>query len=66
MWQTSPHTYGLFEDCLIVSILFFFVGYHPTFFTMKINHGGFFSKFPGRRYLNGKVSYVDLLDGDEL
>ncbi|KAJ9541378.1 hypothetical protein OSB04_027884 [Centaurea solstitialis] len=41
-------------------------GNHPTFFTMKINHGGFFSKFPGRRYLNGKVSHVDLIDADEL
>jgi len=32
-------------------------------FSLKINHGGEFSKFPRRQYMNGKHSYV--LDADE-
>ena len=38
---------------------------NPTIFTLKVNHGGFFTMGAGRRYLNGKVSWFDWVDGDE-
>lgn len=34
-------------------------------FSLKIYHGGEFSKFPGRQYVNGRHSYIDFLDADE-
>ncbi|XP_076934266.1 uncharacterized protein LOC143600472 [Bidens hawaiensis] len=36
-----------------------------TMFTMKIFHGGEFSKYPGRAYKGGKVSYVDNVEVDK-
>lgn len=32
---------------------------------MHISHGGMFSKAPGRRYVLGKVNYVDFIDIEE-
>ena len=32
---------------------------------MQINHGGFFTKSPGRSYIRGRVNYIDLIDADE-
>ncbi|KAJ9548086.1 hypothetical protein OSB04_020629 [Centaurea solstitialis] len=40
--------------------------HYPELFTLKIHHGGLFTKRPGRQYIQGKISYVDLVDGDEL
>ncbi|KAK9056764.1 hypothetical protein SSX86_024127 [Deinandra increscens subsp. villosa] len=40
-------------------------GGSPTVFSLKFNHGGFFSSLPGRKYKMGQVSYVDLVDSDE-
>lgn len=33
---------------------------------MKVHHGGVFTRSPGRKYIIGKVNYVDLIDVDEL
>ena len=33
-------------------------------FTLKLHHGGKFTKFPSRRYANGKVNFVDYVDID--
>ncbi|KAK9078780.1 hypothetical protein SSX86_002838 [Deinandra increscens subsp. villosa] len=40
-------------------------GGNPTVFSLKFNHGGFFSSLPGRKYKMGHVSFVDLVDSDE-
>ena len=32
---------------------------------MRINHGGYFTKFPGRRYIRGKHNFVDLIDTEK-
>ncbi|CAI9273035.1 unnamed protein product [Lactuca saligna] len=37
---------------------------HPTIFSVRLHHGGQFTKFPGRKYIKGKQNYVDLLDID--
>ncbi|XP_052619631.1 uncharacterized protein LOC111886996 [Lactuca sativa] len=37
-------------------------GDHPTMFCMLLNHGGKFTDFPGRKYVNGKRHYVELID----
>ncbi|GJZ01730.1 transposase, MuDR [Tanacetum coccineum] len=38
---------------------------NPTLFTLKINHGGFFTLRSPRRYMNGKVNCFDGVDSDE-
>nr|KAJ0210119.1 hypothetical protein LSAT_V11C400224430 [Lactuca sativa] len=37
---------------------------HGNFFTLKIHHGGFFSKFPGRKYVEGRLAFYDFVDTD--
>ncbi|KAM0038178.1 hypothetical protein Hdeb2414_s0013g00411801 [Helianthus debilis subsp. tardiflorus] len=37
----------------------------PTLFTLQIFHSGEFVKFPGRKYVNGKVTFFDYADSDE-
>nr|KAJ0209524.1 hypothetical protein LSAT_V11C400212130 [Lactuca sativa] len=37
-------------------------GDHPTMFCMLLNHGGKFTDFLGRKYVNGKIHYVELVD----
>ncbi|CAI9269081.1 unnamed protein product [Lactuca saligna] len=37
---------------------------HDNFFTLKIHHGGFFTKFPGRKYIEGRLSFFDFVDTD--
>ncbi|CAI9289416.1 unnamed protein product [Lactuca saligna] len=37
---------------------------HPTIFSIRLYHGGEFTKFPGRNYIKGKQTYIDLLDMD--
>ncbi|CAI9269875.1 unnamed protein product [Lactuca saligna] len=44
--------------------LVYFTGGHPTIFSIRLYHGGEFTKFPGRKYIKGKQTYVDLLDMD--
>nr|KAJ0206861.1 hypothetical protein LSAT_V11C500294990 [Lactuca sativa] len=39
-------------------------GGHPTIFFISLYHGGEFTKFPRRKYIKGKQTYVDLLDMD--
>nr|KAJ0211262.1 hypothetical protein LSAT_V11C400228420 [Lactuca sativa] len=41
-------------------------GDHPTMFCMLLNHGGKFTDFPGRKYVNRKRHYVDLIDIETL
>ncbi|KAK1424718.1 hypothetical protein QVD17_20056 [Tagetes erecta] len=36
----------------------------PTLFSLEIHHGGEFVNKPRRKYVKGKVSYVDLVDSD--
>ncbi|KAJ9540354.1 hypothetical protein OSB04_026860 [Centaurea solstitialis] len=43
----------------------FVYAHYSNLVSFKINHGGYFSKWPGRRYNNGKVDFVDLIDCDE-
>ncbi|GJY43438.1 hypothetical protein Tco_0431651, partial [Tanacetum coccineum] len=38
---------------------------NPTLFTLKINHGGFFTLVSPRRYINGKVNWFDGVDSNE-
>ncbi|KAJ9566814.1 hypothetical protein OSB04_002780 [Centaurea solstitialis] len=38
---------------------------YPELVSLKIHHGGRFTKFPGRRYLKGKTHYVELVDTDK-
>ncbi|CAI9286008.1 unnamed protein product [Lactuca saligna] len=37
---------------------------HPTMFSIRMHHGGEFTSFPGRKYIRGKQTFVDLLDID--
>ena len=37
---------------------------YPMLMTLRNHHGGFFTKAPGRVYVDGKVNYVDLVDKD--
>ncbi|CAI9279938.1 unnamed protein product [Lactuca saligna] len=37
---------------------------HPTMFSIRMHHGGEFTSFPGRKYIRGKKTFVDLLDID--
>ena len=34
-------------------------------FTIKLYHGGEFTKYPDVRYIDGTVNYVDMVDIDE-
>ncbi|KAL4555657.1 hypothetical protein LXL04_038284 [Taraxacum kok-saghyz] len=38
---------------------------YPTFFSITLHHGGKFTKFPGRTYIDGKMDYVNFIDMDE-
>nr|KAJ0211898.1 hypothetical protein LSAT_V11C400179570 [Lactuca sativa] len=38
---------------------------YPTMFTIELQHGGRFTKFPGISYIEGKLDHVDLVDMDE-
>ncbi|KAJ9565732.1 hypothetical protein OSB04_001698, partial [Centaurea solstitialis] len=49
-----------------LTFVFDFVEHYPDLFTLKIHHGGLFTKRPGRQYIQGKINYVDLVNGDEL
>ncbi|KAL4578998.1 hypothetical protein LXL04_015133 [Taraxacum kok-saghyz] len=48
-----------------MGICFDFVEGHPTLFTIKLYHGGEFTNFRDRKYIDGKVNYVDMVDIDE-
>ncbi|CAI9292486.1 unnamed protein product [Lactuca saligna] len=37
----------------------------PTMFTIKLHHGGNFTKLPNTKYVKGEVRYIDLVDIDE-
>ncbi|KAJ9556973.1 hypothetical protein OSB04_011587 [Centaurea solstitialis] len=42
-------------------------GLYPTYFSFKFHHGGVFSRSTsGRQYLNGRETFIDLVDPDEL
>ncbi|KAL8227069.1 hypothetical protein R6Q57_016901 [Mikania cordata] len=49
-------------EFLDVNVLY---GNNPTLFSIKIHHGGIFTKFPDRTYTEGQVMYVDLMNRDE-
>ncbi|KAL4577828.1 hypothetical protein LXL04_013942 [Taraxacum kok-saghyz] len=38
---------------------------YPTFFSITLHHGGKFTKFTRRTYIDGKVDYVNFIDMDE-
>ena len=50
----------------VADFFFVFAEHYPNLFTLKIHHGGLFTKQPGRQYIQGKMNFVDLVDGDEL
>ncbi|CAI9275495.1 unnamed protein product [Lactuca saligna] len=37
---------------------------NPTVFSIRLHYGGEFTKFPGRKYINGQQKFVDLIDSD--
>ncbi|KAK1428310.1 hypothetical protein QVD17_17142 [Tagetes erecta] len=41
-----------------------YVGVH-NYFSIKLHHGGTFTKFPDVKYQKGKLTYVDLIDIDK-
>ncbi|CAI9281987.1 unnamed protein product [Lactuca saligna] len=43
---------------------FSFSNGHDNFFTLKIHHGGFFTKFLGRKYVEGRLAFFDFVDTD--
>jgi hypothetical protein len=53
--------------CLLLCsfVFFFLVENHPNIFSLKVYHGGRFTKTPGRRYVKGRVNFVDMIDSDE-
>lgn len=53
-----------FDYVFDLSLQFFLTDGHPTIFSVKLHHGGEFTNFPGRKYVRGKVNYVDLVDMD--
>nr|KAJ0200726.1 hypothetical protein LSAT_V11C600299290 [Lactuca sativa] len=38
---------------------------HPTMFSIELHHGGKFTKFPGLRYIEGLVAYIDVVNIEE-
>nr|GEY11112.1 RNA-directed DNA polymerase, eukaryota, reverse transcriptase zinc-binding domain protein [Tanacetum cinerariifolium] len=38
---------------------------HSTMFSIKLHHGGVFTKSPNRKYNNGNITFVDMIDNDE-
>ncbi|PWA39646.1 transposase, MuDR [Artemisia annua] len=37
---------------------------YPSLFTIKIHHGGKFTDMPNRKYVDGEVTFVDLVDSN--
>ncbi|CAI9276181.1 unnamed protein product [Lactuca saligna] len=37
---------------------------NPCMFSIRLNYGGVFTKFPGRKYIKGKMKYIDGIDSD--
>ncbi|KAL7606030.1 hypothetical protein Lser_V15G16094 [Lactuca serriola] len=37
---------------------------NPSMFSIRLNYGGVFTKFPGRKYIKGKMKYIDGIDSD--
>lgn len=37
----------------------------PALFTIKLYHNGEFTRFPDVKYIDGNISYVDMVDIDE-
>nr|GEV77066.1 O-fucosyltransferase family protein [Tanacetum cinerariifolium] len=42
-----------------------YVGF-PNIFSLKVHHGGKFTSRPNRKYVSGKVKFVDMIDSKEL
>ncbi|GJU83449.1 hypothetical protein Tco_1285814 [Tanacetum coccineum] len=38
---------------------------HSTLFSIKLHHGGVFTKLPNRKYNNSNITFVDMIDSDE-
>ncbi|CAI9292054.1 unnamed protein product [Lactuca saligna] len=57
MWAIRPkgETYGIINEYELVR----------TMFTIKLHHGGNFTKLPNTKYVKGEVRYIDLVDIDE-
>ena len=43
----------------------YLVEHVPTMFSIKLHHGGNFTKLPNTKYVKGEVGYIDLVDIDE-
>ncbi|CAI9281906.1 unnamed protein product [Lactuca saligna] len=57
MWEIKPR-----NQCF--DAIRIYEGY-PTMFTIKLHHGGRFTKFPGISYIEGKLVHIELVDMDE-
>ena len=42
-----------------------FADVDSTLFSIKLHHGGLFTKSPNRKYSNGNITFVDLIDCDQ-
>ncbi|KAK9061280.1 hypothetical protein SSX86_018460 [Deinandra increscens subsp. villosa] len=38
---------------------------YASLFTIKLHHGGKFTRFPDRRYVDGKIDHIDMIDIDK-
>ena len=56
---------GLCSFAEMMIMVFLFTEHYDNLITMRINHGGYFTKFPGRRYIKGKHNFVDLIDTEK-
>ncbi|CAI9282398.1 unnamed protein product [Lactuca saligna] len=57
MWQIIPKNE-------VVDVSSLYAG-APTWFSIKLHHGGKFTKLPDIKYTGGEVRYVDYVDIDE-
>ncbi|GJW05626.1 mutator type transposase [Tanacetum coccineum] len=57
--QTVDIEEGDGEEIEVLDIL------ESTLFSIKLHYGGVFTKSPNRKYINGNITFVDMIDSDE-
>ncbi|CAI9294904.1 unnamed protein product [Lactuca saligna] len=57
MWSIRAHGEEIDPNQIYVG--------HPTMFNIELHHGGKFIKFPGIKYIEGVVAYIDVVDIEE-
>jgi hypothetical protein len=61
-FQIEPFFQLLVPDLIVFCFYILNVVGFTHLFSIKLHHGGSFSRFPDRSYLGGKVNYIDLID----